>query len=300
MKLRIGSRKSRLALWQTRHVAALLKQHHGGLEIEIVTMDTMGDKISDVPLPQIGVKGLFTQELEDQLLAKTIDLAVHSLKDLPSTFADGLKFAGAPLRANPTDAFISTRWSSLAMLPQHAVLATGSQRRKSQLLSQLPGLRFESLRGNIDTRLRKLDEHGWDGIIMATAALERLGRMHLVSEELDASIYVPAVAQGAIGVEICEGRADIEALLAPIFDPTTNRAVEAERTFLRKLEGGCSVALGAYCHEADGLWTFHGWIGSRDGSQVKKERAQGTDPGALAAAMADAFIANGARTILES
>lgn len=298
MIIRIGSRKSRLALWQTHHIADLLAAHHEGLEVEVVTMDTTGDKIGDVPLPKIGAKGLFTRELEDALLDDSIDLAVHSLKDLPSTLPEGLKYGGSPARAAATDSFISTRWSSIDELPLHGTIATGSQRRKAQLLGQRPGLQFTNLRGNIDTRIRKLDEHGWDGIIMATAALERLECTDLVTTELDPAIYVPAVSQGAIGIEIREGRTDVEALLAPILCAKTVQAVTAERIFMRSLDGGCSVALGAYCYERDGRWHFHGYVASPDGQQSLQDARTGDDPDALARAMSDDFIARGAREIL--
>lgn len=301
MKLKIGSRKSHLALWQTNHVADLLRAAHPGIEIEIVTMETIGDKITDVPLPKIGAKGLFTQELEEQLLNDTIDLAVHSLKDLPSTLPEGLKFAGSPARASASDSIISTRWKSFDELPDNAVIATGSQRRKAQLLSKKPFLRFENLRGNIDTRLRKLEENGWDGIVMASAALDRLERTNIAHFELDPTIFIPAVSQGAIGIEIRIGRPEIEKILAPIFDPITCQAVEAERIFLRKLEGGCSVALGAYCvPTGNNEWIFYSWIGSSDGGEVLTESARGTDPVQLAHDMADEFLDSGARRILRS
>ncbi len=305
MKLKIGSRKSPLALWQTNYIADLLRAAHPGIEIEIVTMDTIGDKIKDVPLPKIGAKGLFTQELEEQLLNDTIDLAVHSLKDLPSTLPEGLKYAGSPARASASDSFISTRWKSLNEVPENANIATGSQRRKAQLLSHKPFLQFQELRGSIDTRLPKLDDNGWDGIIMATAAIDRLQRTNVAHFELDPTVFVPSVAQGAIGIEIRIGRNDVEQLLTPILDAITCQAVEAERIFLRKLEGGCSVALGAYCvppntNGAGNDWTFYSWIGSSDGGEVLTESAQGPDPIRLANTMADEFLDSGARRILRS
>ncbi|MFU8806000.1 MAG: hydroxymethylbilane synthase [Bradymonadaceae bacterium] len=301
MRLKLGSRKSRLAMWQTHKIAALLEAAHPAVTIEIVTMDTLGDKRTDQPMPSIGVKGLFTKELEDALLDDDIDIAVHSLKDLPTNLPDGLIYAGSPGRADPTDAFISTRWKDLSELPDNATIATGSRRRKSQLLSRRPGLQFKDLRGNIDTRLRKLDEYGWDGIIMATAALERLERPELITTRLDPEIFVPAVGQGAIGLETRGERADIKEILAPILDETTVTAVSAERIFLNRLEGGCSVALGAYCYVLDdSTWVFHGWVGSQDGQQMLTERTQGDDPALLANAMTESFIQKGARSILSS
>jgi hydroxymethylbilane synthase len=302
MKVKLGSRKSRLALWQTHKIAELLTAAHQGLEIDIVTMDTLGDKTTDKPLPAIGAKGLFTIELEEALLEDTVDIAVHSLKDLPTELPEGLIYAGSPVRANPTDAFISTKWKDLSELPPDATIATGSRRRKSQLLSERPGLTFKDLRGNIDTRLRKLDEYGWDGIIMASAALERLERPELITTELDPAVYVPAVGQGAIGLETRAGREDIAALIAPILHGDTVKAVTAERLFLNRLEGGCSVALGAYCYRSTGTgpWIFRGWVGSQDGSRKLAEEATGDDPIALAEAMIERFLTHGARSILRS
>ncbi len=303
MNLKLGSRKSRLAMWQTHRIADLLAEAHPDIEVSIVTMDTTGDRRGDEPLPAIGAKGLFTAELEEALLNDTIDVAVHSLKDLPSQLPQGLRYGGSPKRAAATDSFISTRWSDLDELPAQATIATGSQRRRAQLLADRPGLEMTNLRGNIGTRLRKLDEQGFDGIIMATAALERLEMTDQITTELDPSRYVPAVGQGAIGLEIREGRQDIESILAPILDQTTVKAVSAERIFMRRLEGGCSVALGAYCRPVDetgASWEFFGWASSTDGQQVIHESATGPDPDALAEAMVEEFLAAGAKEILST
>lgn len=296
--IRIASRKSPLALWQTELVAELLQGAHDGLRTEIVTMQTTGDKVRDKPLPEIGGKGLFTKELEDALLTDEVDLAVHSLKDLPSTLPDGLKYGGSPERAAATDALISPRWKSLEELPDDAVIATGSVRRRAQLLAYKPSFRFEQLRGSIDTRLRKLKENGWDAIVMATAALHRLQRPELIAFELPASEFVPAVAQGAIGVEVREGRPEIEGLLADVMHAQTVTAVLGERQFMKRLEGGCSVPVAAYCTRADGQWRFSGWVSSLDGQTVLHETVHGDDPIRLADAMADRFIERGASEIL--
>jgi hydroxymethylbilane synthase len=300
MTIRIGSRKSRLALWQTRRIAALIQDAHEDVSVEIVTMDTLGDKILDKALPEIGGKGLFTQELEAALLTDEIDLAVHSLKDLPTDLPDGLKYAGSPERGNPTDALISQKWDSLEAFPDDAVVATGSRRRRAELLAQHPGMEFRDLRGNIDTRLQKLEDNGWDGIVMATVALERLQMDHVVTIELDPSVYVPAVSQGALGVETRVGRDDVDDILAPILHEETVKAVTAERVFLNRLEGGCSVPLGAHCMRVDGQWTFRGWVGSLDGTTVLHEVERGPDPAALADDMATQFIDRGAREILDN
>ncbi|TXD39317.1 hydroxymethylbilane synthase [Lujinxingia vulgaris] len=302
MNLKLGSRKSALALWQTHHVADLLRAAHPGLTVEIVTMDTLGDLRTDVPLPAIGAKGLFTQELEAALASDAIDLAVHSLKDLPSTLPEGMKFAGSPRRASPLDAFISTRYATFDEVPDGATIATGSQRRKAQLLHRRPNLKFADLRGNIGTRLEKLEREGFDGIIMAHAALERLEMGERVTSALPADQYVPAVGQGAIGLESRIGRDDIDALIAPILDEATMRAVTAERIFMRRLEGGCSVALGAYCEPAEtpGQWVFHAWVSSTDGQQCLHESRTGEDPDQLASALVEDFLERGARSILRA
>ena len=300
MKLRIGSRKSSLALWQTHHVEALLQAAHPGLDVEVVTMDTLGDKRRDVPMPSLGAKGLFTQELEEALLSDDIDLAVHSLKDLPSTLPEGLIYTGSPERGAPTDAFISRKWSSLNDLPEGATVATGSQRRRAQLLHLRPDLNLVDLRGNIGTRLDKLDRQGFDGIIMATVALHRLEMVDQITQELDPTLYVPAVSQGAIGIETRQGRRDVEELLSPIFHQATIAAVSAERAFMGRLEGGCSVALGAYCQPAGEKWTFHGWVSSPDGQSTLRDSKTGGSPLELAIDMAEDFLKRGARDILRS
>lgn len=299
MKIKLGSRKSRLALWQTRRIAALLQDAHDDLTVDIVTMDTLGDKILDRALPEIGGKGLFTQELEAALLTDEIDLAVHSLKDLPTDLPDGLQYAGSPERGNPADALISPRWDSLDDFPDDAVIATGSRRRRSELLARHPGFEFRDLRGNIDTRLQKLRDNGWDGIVMAAVALERLQMHDVRTIELDPTVYVPAVSQGALGVETREGRDDVDSILAPILHAETVDAVTAERLFLNRLEGGCSVPLGAYCQRVGDTWEFRGWVGSLDGKEVLSDVTRGSAPVELADDMATDFIERGAREILD-
>lgn len=300
MKLRIGSRKSTLALWQTHRISDLLQEANPGLVVEVVTMDTLGDLRGDVPLPSLGAKGLFTKELEDALLCDAIDLAVHSLKDLPSRLPEGLIYGGSPARAAATDAFVSLRWDGVDSLPQGATVATGSQRRRAQLLAQRPDLNLVDLRGNIETRLRKLESQKFDAIIMATAALHRLELEERITEELDPTRFVPAVSQGAMGIEIREGRTDVVALLEAIQHKETVEAVTAERAFMARLEGGCSVALGAYCTFEDRSWTFHGFVGSPSGDRFLSERSVGSNPLELAKEMAEDFLSKGARDILRS
>lgn len=301
-ELRIGTRKSPLAMYQTNLVAHLLGQAHPELTVSIVQIETKGDLIQDVPLPKIGAKGLFTQEIEDQLRDDRIDLAVHSLKDLPSRLPKGLCFAGSPARAVATDAFISTRWNSINELPLGAIIATGSVRRRAQLMHHKPHITCTDLRGNIDTRLRKLDEQGWDGIIMATAALKRLGCEDLITEQLDPLRFVPAVGQGAIGIEIREGRDDILALLDPIFDDDTMLAVSAERHFMSALEGGCSAPVAAYASKITHAkeWRMQGWVSDPTARTVLNHTLRGACPLALAKTLTDAFLELGARTLIRS
>lgn len=297
-QIRIATRRSPLAMWQTNYIADALRHAHPGLDVEVVGIDTTGDKIRDKPLPKIGTKGLFTRELEDALLSGAVHLAVHSLKDLPTTLPPGLAYGGSPTRAAATDCLVMFRHDSLDALPDDAVVATGSVRRRAQLRSLKPGVRFEELRGNIDTRLRKLEEQGWDAIVMATAALHRLGRPELVSAELDPATMVPAPGQGAIGLEVAEDADDVRELLAAILDQPTMTAVSAERDFMRALEGGCSVPLGAHSRKVGTDWEFHGWIGSPGDNRVMRDVARGPAPGPLARAMAEDFLRRGAAEVL--
>ena len=299
MKIKIGSRKSTLAMWQSERIGELLGEVRPEVDIEIVGMQTLGDEIRDKAIPEIGGKGLFTERLEKALLAEEIDLAVHSLKDLPTRLPDGLIYAGSPTRGTPTDAFVSFTRDSLTDVPEDGTVATGSQRRRAQFRRYRPQVTFEDLRGNIGTRLDKLRDHGWDGIVMATTALERLGRQELITEQLDPSDFVPAVGQGAIGIEIAEDRGDIRQLVEEIADEETVTGCRAERRFLRRLEGGCTVPIGAFCRREEQTWAVYGWVGNLAGSSVLQDRKTGDDPVGLADEMADEFIAQGAREILE-
>lgn len=300
MKIKAGSRTSTLAMWQAERVAELLEEARPEVDVEIVGMKTLGDRIRDKPVPEIGGKGLFTEKLEEALLVDEVDFAVHSLKDLPSGLPEGLMYAGSPARGTPEDAFVSTKWDALSELPEDGIVATGSRRRRAQLTRYFPDVQFENLRGNIGTRIDKLRDRGWDGIIMAAVALERLGKQDLITERLDPTDFVPATSQGAIGLEVREDRSDIQTLLADIWDAETVRACTAERIFMRKLEGGCSVPLGGFCRREQGTWAFYGWVGNQPGTEVLHERKTGDDPDRLADTMADEFIERGAREILEA
>ncbi|MCF6239221.1 MAG: hydroxymethylbilane synthase [Candidatus Marinimicrobia bacterium] len=299
-KIVIGSRGSQLALWQSKLIKTLLEEQYHQLEIAIRVIRTKGDTIQDVPLPKIGDKGLFTTELEEELTNGSIDLAVHSLKDLPTTLPKGLTYAGSPLRANPTDAFVSTKWQQLQELPANAIIATGSVRRQALIRGLNPDIQFESLRGNIDTRLRKLEKLGWDGIIMATAALQRLGLEEYISEELPPEQFIPSIGQGAIGIELREDRDELVTLLKPIIHSETVACCRAERTFGRKLEAGCSIPLGAWARKVGERLVISGFVSNFEGNETILESLTGSldQPELLGNQLADQFIAKGARELL--
>ena len=300
-KLVIGTRGSALALWQAEHIRKLLSKQVPGIEIELKVIKTTGDRIQDIALPKIGDKGLFTKEIEQELLDGNIQLAVHSLKDLPTILPDNLCYAGSPKRADVRDAFVSLKWERLTDVPDNGIIATGSLRRKALILSQNPNIRFTDLRGNINTRLRKLEEQNFDGIIMAAAALQRLDREDIIKEYLEPGSFVPAVGQGAIGLEINESNGEIKELIDQISDAETVSCCLAERAFMRKLEGGCSIPLGAWTKMTDqGLLQLNGFVASIDGKESIRESREGNanDPKKLGNQLAERFIALGAKEIL--
>lgn len=298
--LTIGTRRSALAMWQTNYISDRLRQLNPHLEISIEKIVTTGDTIQNVPLPKIGDKGLFTREIEDKLIHGEIDIAVHSLKDLPTKLPHELIYAGSPLRADRRDAFISEKWQSIQDIPADGTVATGSLRRKALLSEMKPAIHFTDLRGNIDTRLRKLNEFAYDGIIMAAAALERLDMTHVITEYLDSTIFVPAVGQGAIGIEIRADRPDLLAMISAICDEHTTLECRAERSFMRILEGGCSIPLGASADYVDARMTLSGYVSSVDGQTFIRECITGSAsvPEQLGENLAKQFIAKGAREIL--
>jgi len=263
----IGTRGSKLALWQAEYVRQLLLSQNTLFEIELRIFSTRGDQIQDVALPEIGGKGLFTKELEDALLNEEIHLAVHSLKDMPSNLPEGLTIAGTPERQDPRDAFISYRWDSIEELPVKSLIGSGSVRRRAQIRSFRPEVAFVDLRGNIDTRLRRLKEHGWDGIIMAAVALNRLGREDLITTYLDPIYFVPSVGQGAIAIEAKSSRDDIMKLVRTVNHQPTYEAISAERSFMARLEGGCSVPLGAWARFENDDLLLTGYFSDLDGQK---------------------------------
>jgi hydroxymethylbilane synthase len=302
MKLIFATRPSKLARWQTNHVIEALKKVHPDLECEEKIITTQGDKILDKPLPEIGGKGLFTQELESELLNGAVHCAVHSLKDLPVENPAGLTIGCIPARAEVRDALISANRYTLSTLPHGASLGTSSLRRAAQILALRPDVRVESLRGNVDTRLRKALDGQYDAIILAGAGLIRLGLDTHVSEWLSLDVMLPAPGQGALAVQC---RVDDEStlkLLAALEDISTRNAVTAERAFLSGLGGGCSVPVAAYAEgvrdQVSGV-RFTGLVISEDGKSVVKVTGQGADPLELGHQLAGQAIAQGAKEILK-
>jgi len=299
-KLIIGTRGSALALKQAHYVQNLLQSAHPHLGVEIKTIQSLGDNQQETPLPEIGAKGLFTAEIESELLSQKIDLAVHSLKDLPSTLPDRLTYAGSPKREDARDVFISHKWRSLEDVPAKSTIASGSTRRKAQFLEVRSDLKFCDLRGNIETRLDKLKTEGWDGIIMAAAALHRLNMSDQITRYMDPLQFVPAVGQGAIGLEIKQGREKIEQLLESIIDIETTQCCQAERLFLSRLEGGCSSAIGCWGRMENRRFLITGYAAASNGSKVVRKSLKGmpADSDQLALQLAEEFERAGARELL--
>ncbi len=291
----IGSRGSQLALWQARHIAACLQELGAETRIEIIR--TTGDKITDVPLAQVGGKGLFTKEIEEALLAGTIDLAVHSLKDMPTALPDGLTLAAIPPREDPRDALIGR---PLAELGAGDKVGTSSLRRAAQLLGLGRGLVTQNLRGNVDTRLRKLDQGQYASIVLAAAGLRRLGWADRICELLDPAIMCPAVGQGALAIETRDDGGSTYRIASQLNDPATSAAVTAERSLLALLEGGCQVPIGAHARLEGSMLHLQAIVASPDGSRMVRDQATGTDPVTLGRELGERLLAAGAREILAS
>jgi len=295
----IGTRASKLALAQTSLVHTALVQVHPGLQVTIEHITTKGDLVQDRPLSAIGDKGLFVAEIEQALRAGRIDLAVHSAKDLPSALPDDMLLAAFPPRADPRDALIARDGRSLADLPNGAKVGTTSLRRACQLRALRPDLRIESLRGNVDTRLRKLDEGQYDAIVLAAAGLHRLDLAVRITEYLDPLVMLPAGAQGALGLEVRAADQVTAALVAPLDDLATRTAVLAERALLARIGGGCQTPIGAYARLSGDTLTLAGMIGASDGRMVRSERTgPAGHPVALGIALADELLANGGQALL--
>lgn len=298
MKLRIATRKSALALWQTEHVAQRLRDAHPGISIELVPLSTRGDQILDRPLAQIGGKGLFLKELEVAMQHGEADLAVHSLKDVPMQLEAGFVLAAILEREDPADAFVSNHHADLGSLPIAAVVGTSSLRRQAQILAQRPDLQLRDLRGNVNTRLAKLDAGEYDAIVLAVAGLKRLGFAERVRARLQAPDFLPAASQGAIAIECLAERQDVLQAVAPLHDVDTDRAVRAERAFSRRLSGSCEVPLAAYATlDAEGL-ALDALVASPDGQDVLRDQLRGNDPEDLGLRLAERLIARGAQRLI--
>lgn len=303
--LRVGTRGSELALTQTRGVVATLKQRLPEIEIEIQIIKTTGDIVTDVPLSQVGDRGLFIKELENALLDGVVDFAVHSMKDLPSTLLDGLAVAAVTARLDPRDALISREARSIEALPRNGTLATGSLRRRSQVLALRPDLRVVELRGNITTRLRKFDESTWDSMILASAGLKRLGLDGRIATTIPTAIpmaqMLPAVGQGALGLEARADDPEVLECLTSLNDEESATSVTAERALLRRLQGGCQVPIGAHGRILESGLVLEAYIGSTDGRRHLRRQAEGASERAeeIGESLAEQMLGAGGNEILE-
>ncbi|WP_296810375.1 hydroxymethylbilane synthase [Thiocapsa sp.] len=300
--IRIATRKSPLAMWQAEHVSALLTQLHPGLEIQIVGMTTKGDKILDAPLAKVGGKGLFVKELEQGMLEGVADIAVHSMKDVPVDFPEGLHLAVIMDREDPRDAFVSNRYEGLDSLPQGACVGTSSLRRQCQLADRRPDLRIEPLRGNVNTRLAKLDAGEYDAIILAAAGLMRLGFESRIRSRIAPQDSLPAIGQGAIGIECRSADPRINDLIAPLHHRDTADRVLAERAMNARLHGGCQVPIAGHALIEGDRLVLKGLVGTPDGSRILRAESEGprADWEAIGTRVADDLLAQGADEILSA
>ena len=298
--LTIATRKSALALWQAEHVADLLRRHHPDLEVRLLPLSTRGDEILDRSLAEVGGKGLFLKELELAMLDGRADLAVHSLKDVPADLDEGFRLAAVLSRADPADAFVSVRFADLAALPQGAVVGTSSLRRHAQLQALRPDLDVRALRGNVQTRLRKLDEGDYDAIILAVAGLQRLGLADRIRSRLLAPQWLPAPGQAALAIECRSDDARSAALVQVLQDVATEVTTIAERAMNRRLGGSCSVPVGALCTLDAGTLELHGLVGNVATGEVlrARSRASADNADALGLAVAEDLLAQGAAAFL--
>jgi hydroxymethylbilane synthase len=301
-EIRIATRKSALALWQAEYVKAALEQAHPGIRVSLVPMVSRGDKLLDAPLAKIGGKGLFVKELETALLENQADIAVHSMKDVPMDFPVGLGLFCICEREDPRDAFVSNRFASLDELPHGSLVGTSSLRRQAQLLARRPDLQIRFLRGNVNTRLAKLDAGEYDAIILAAAGLIRLGFARRIRSSISAEDSLPAGGQGAVGIECRSADSDIHALLAPLHHVPTALRVSAERALNKHLNGGCQVPIACYAVlEGEQLW-LRGLVGQPDGGLLLRaeQRAPLQQAEALGVAVAEALLTQGAAGILQA
>ncbi|MDD4852864.1 MAG: hydroxymethylbilane synthase [Acinetobacter towneri] len=300
--LKIATRQSPLALWQAEHIRARLEAMHADLTVELVTFVTQGDKILDTPLAKIGGKGLFVKELEAALMDGRADLAVHSMKDVPMALPEGLSLAVICEREDPLDAFVSNHYASFADLPQGAKVGTSSLRRKCQILKARPDIEIIDLRGNVGTRLSKLDDGQYDAIILASAGLKRLGLEQRIRHTIQPDLSLPAVGQGALGLECRSQDQAVLDLILPLMDADTNVCVRAERAFNAYLEGGCQVPIAGYATLQNGQLQIEGRVGSVDGQTILKAVQYGAPEQAemLGEELAKALLAQGAGELLKA
>jgi hydroxymethylbilane synthase len=296
----IATRRSRLALWQAEHVKQRLEAAHGALAVQLLPLSTRGDEILDRRLDQAGGKGLFVKELENALAEGRADLAVHSMKDVPAELPPGFMLAAVMQREDPRDALVSNKFETLAAVSDGAVIGTSSLRRAAQVAQRHPRLEMRLLRGNVETRLAKLDRGEYDAIILAVAGLVRLGLGARIRSRLDVDDSLPAPGQGALGIECLAGRADIAALLEVLNDATTARCVDAERAVSRALGGSCAVPLGAYAQATGSGLRLRALVASLDGRRIARADCAGAEPAALAADAVRELRRQGADEILSS
>jgi hydroxymethylbilane synthase len=297
-RLRIGSRGSQLALCQANHISALLRER--GHEVELEIIKTTGDKITDVALAKVGTKGMFTKEIEEALAEGRIDLAVHSLKDLPTELSQGFEIAAVTTRENPRDVFCSRNYESIEDLPRGALVGTSSLRRQAQLKAVRPDLEIRPLRGNVDTRLRKLEAGEYDAIILAAAGLNRLGKTQLVRQVIPFEVMCPAAGQGALGIEIRAGDSVTRQHLAFLDDAEAHATTTCERALLNKLGGGCQVPIGAFAEVREGRLHLEAIVAEPDGSKILRESLDGTDPVQLGESVGEVLLQRGGEAILEA
>jgi hydroxymethylbilane synthase len=297
-EIKIGTRGSKLALQQSAWVRKRIVERHPDLSIEMVRIKTTGDKITDVPLAQVGGKGLFVKEIEEALLRRDIDLAVHSMKDVPTDLPSGLHLGAITEREDPRDVLISREGQRLKQLPVGARIGTSSLRRKAQLLAINPQWEIIPLRGNLDTRIRRLETAGLDAVIVAAAGVRRMGLEQKVTEPLPFTTMLPAVGQGALGIE-CREEGGINELIAFLRHAESTMAVQGERAFLRRLEGGCQVPIAAYGKVERGRLLLRGLVARLDGSQLFRAEAQGDDPESVGKQVAEDLLVQGAEEVLQ-
>lgn len=300
--IRIATRKSPLALWQAEYVAAQLEQLFPEIKTELVKMVTRGDKILDAPLAKVGGKGLFVKELEQGMLEGAADIAVHSMKDVPVEFPEGLHLAAILTREDPTDAFVANRYACLDDLPANAKIGTSSLRRQCQIKERFPNAEILSLRGNVNTRLAKLDAGDYDAIILASAGLKRLGMAERITQRLDTSISLPAIGQGAIGIECRTGNTEINRILSALHDNETGICVTAERAMNRRLNGGCQVPIAGFAQKQGEQLYMRGLVGNPDGSILYRSERTGSPDQAetIGCSIAEELLGQGADKILQA